>query len=337
MKTITSIIAVCFFAMGTLISQNNLEVEGDAVVNDKLGVGSPSTGAKVLIQQSNNERAIRLESLNSNTDLAIQINNNGGTHYIFDDADDGHSLDIESANDLVFNTGGPTERMRINDSGLVAINLIGNSTSRLGVGSLSNQDGIYVTQWNNTSNAWGVYSELPGGGTAAQTGVYGGISQSSGTGNTYGIYGFASTTPSNFWAVYANGDIWYSGSMKAPSDIRLKKNIQDIEPVLDKVMQLQTKTYEFDRDTYHYANLANGVQHGFIAQNVQELFPTLVEEERHSFTIGEDEETGERTQQELNILGMSSIEMIPILTKAIQEQQDIIEDLKSRIETLENE
>ena len=58
---------------------------------------------------------------------------------------------------------------------------------------------------------------------------------------------------------------------------------------------------------------------GFIAHEVQEVLPYLVNGEKD----GEDMQS------------MDYAKLTPLLTKAIQEQQELIEDLKSRIEVLE--
>ena len=55
---------------------------------------------------------------------------------------------------------------------------------------------------------------------------------------------------------------------------------------------------------------------GFIAQQVEEVVPELVK--------------GDEGGKSINVTGLVSL-----LTKTVQEQQTIIEDLKSRIETLE--
>ena len=64
---------------------------------------------------------------------------------------------------------------------------------------------------------------------------------------------------------------------------------------------------------------------GFIAQDFVGKFDEVVE--KPSRIHGESEE---------KYLGLKYSEVAPILMKAIQEQQQLIEDLKSRIETLEN-
>ena len=419
MKTIATIITLSFFAIGSLNSQNNMDVFGNTLVRDgeiqfydnantmrtsientvnglkldcepgmnlSIGLDASGTGdiyfntqdgvrrftlfesgrAKLggnIAQPSGQFHIIKEDPVpplylegDGNSDLAIRFNNLGGSHYIFDD-EVANTFYIESANDLVFNSGGPNERVRIDDDGLITVGNITYPSTTLALKSDDEARGIWIGQDYATA-AIGLLAETSSQGNHWKIGIMGTIDGESGNGISRGIHGYASTTPSNFYAIYSQGDIYYTGTLSSPSDIRLKTNIQDIEPVLEKVMQLQTKTYEFDREKYHYTNLANGIQHGFIAQNVRDLFPTLVEEVRHSFIISDDEETGEIITEEMNILGMSSIQMLPILTKAVQEQQEliiqlqeslseynnltsdlqaIIEELSTRIETLENE
>ena len=62
---------------------------------------------------------------------------------------------------------------------------------------------------------------------------------------------------------------------------------------------------------------------GFIAQEMHEVFEDAVK------VGGEDENE--------DPWGIYDSKLIPVLTKAIQEQQTIINDLKSRIETLEQQ
>ncbi len=304
--------------------------------DDGLGVGTSSPTQKLHLQFSGTN-GFRVEGDGTGDARGLFLSNDGGAHYVFDDVSDDNSLVIQSANELAFWTNGVNERMRINKTaGEVGINGGTNVNRRLGIFTDNDLYGTYSVN-DASGTAYGMYAIAQSNGAQTKYGLNGVIGGSTGTGNSYGVRGFASTTPDNFWALYGAGDIWYTGTLKAPSDERLKKNIQDLEPVLDRVMQLETKTYEFDRETYSYANLAKGPQVGFIAQNVQSLFPTLVEEERHVYETGVNQETGEVTEEELNILGMSSIEMIPILTKALQEQQVLIEELRADIETLKDE
>ena len=76
----------------------------------------------------------------------------------------------------------------------------------------------------------------------------------------------------------------WAGSWLANSDARLKKNIQPLSPetALQRLLALEGVTYEWnDQQTGKYRPL--GVQYGFIAQNIQKTFPTLVSEDSQGF------------------------------------------------------
>lgn len=308
---------------------------GDSWINSgEVGIGLTNPTSQLHINTTGNN-GLRIQG-DGTGDARIWITNTAGGHFIFDDASDANTFVIESANELAFHSGGTTERMRIDVNGEVAVNTAPNTNSRFLTFTDNDLYGIHADQ-DGSSTAYGIIANTESNGAQSKYGIQGSINGSTGTGNSYGVRGFASTAPGNFWAIYAAGDFWYTGSLKSPSDRRLKKNIQDLEPVLDRVLQLETKTYEFDRETYDYVNLANGPQIGFIAQNVDELFPTVVEENNHSFQIGGPDAEGNITEKKIDILGIKHMEMIPILTKAIQEQQEIINDQASEIETLKEQ
>ena len=101
------------------------------------------------------------------------------------------------------------------------------------------------------------------------------------------------------------------GSFGTTSDRNLKENIVDATPKLLDVLNLQVRNFNNKSDS----NKTKFI--GFIAQEVETVFPNLV-------------------QSDLN--GVKSIKtslLIPILTKAIQEQQSQIDALTARIEALE--
>lgn len=99
------------------------------------------------------------------------------------------------------------------------------------------------------------------------------------------------------------------------SDIRVKKNISPLKNGLDKIMALKPVTYQYT-DEYIDGNEAmEGTHTGFIAQEVKEVDPTMVNyvEER----VGTD------LILDFHILSTSN--MIPLLVKTTQEQQKEIE------------
>ena len=124
-------------------------------------------------------------------------------------------------------------------------------------------------------------------------------------------------TTNNTWEFYVTGAGQIhatSTSITSLSDERLKENIKDLETGLTEVMSLKPRRFDWkDREQKNIA--------GFIAQEVETVLPDLVSDFMH-----DDLEDAKSVK-----MG----DMIPTLVKAIQEQQAIIDDLKSRIETLE--
>ncbi len=101
------------------------------------------------------------------------------------------------------------------------------------------------------------------------------------------------------------------------SDKRLKKNIQPLTNVLNKINQLNLYSFEYNKPVGK-SFLPSGTHYGFMAQELKEVYP--------SFVV-------------LNSNGYYSVnyqEMIPVLTKGIQEQQQQIEDLKKEVAELKS-
>lgn len=76
-----------------------------------IGIGNEAPGQKLDVSAPGSN-GIKITGTDSG-DTRLWITNGGGNHFLFDDDSDGHALDIESASDLNFNAGGPTERMSI--------------------------------------------------------------------------------------------------------------------------------------------------------------------------------------------------------------------------------
>ena len=129
---------------------------------------------------------------------------------------------------------------------------------------------------------------------------------------TYYIYD-STNSEFEFFVSYA-GAVYYR-SLVSLSDERKKDNIADITFGLDAIKELRPVSFD-------WKNNKGNDQLGFIAQEVETTsLKQLVS-----------------TYKDENIEDCKSLnkeQMIPVLVKAIQEQQAIIEDLKSRIETLE--
>ena len=108
------------------------------------------------------------------------------------------------------------------------------------------------------------------------------------------------------------------------SDSRIKTNIQTLSYGLDIVKQLKPSQYKHHnsiKEDGQFVKQDKGSNDiGFIAQEVLPLIPEVV-------SVPEDVDK--------DLYSINYPKLTAVLTKAIQEQQTIIEDLKARIETLE--
>jgi len=118
--------------------------------------------------------------------------------------------------------------------------------------------------------------------------------------------------------------IYMSGSLVQSSDKRLKSNIKGLDYGLAEVMQLNPVSYDM--------NDAPGKKRlGLIAQELQPVMGELVS----STEVVSDEEGGTKKAVATEYLGVNYLDMIPVLIKAIQEQNALIEAQATRIDQLE--
>jgi hypothetical protein len=117
--------------------------------------------------------------------------------------------------------------------------------------------------------------------------------------------------------MYCEGDGLINGSWAAVSDARFKQNVEELDGALDRVLALRGVTFDWRRDDFPERHFSARRGLGFIAQEVEEIYPELV-------ITGPD--------------GYKSVEYAkvgPILVEAIKAQQKVIEDLTRRLERLE--
>lgn len=109
-----------------------------------------------------------------------------------------------------------------------------------------------------------------------------------------------------------------AGDWLANSDARLKKNIEglDSKSTLEKLMQLNGVSYEWNDHRPDFKR-PEGIQYGFTAQNIQQVFPELVSEDNHGYL-----QTSYGTYDAMYI-------------EAIRELVHRIETLENKLESLE--
>ena len=271
--------------------------------------------------------------------------NSGGLWLVGDTLNDGtigHDANItdflvakfEPINTIFYTSG--AESMRINSSGNVGIGT-SSPTRTLSVGANSNglysdEDGFYLVQETSTGDVLSLRSygfvdyRSDDANVTASTGhrFYTDNAERMRI-DSSGNVGIGDTTPDV--ALDVVGDINYTGTITDVSDRRLKENVQDLSDSLDKICQLDAKSYTLIADR---GNESIAVELGFIAQEVQPVFPEIVKEVQ-KFAV---DENGQETTEEVNYLGVSYIQLIAPMVEAIKELKLKNDALEARIVTL---
>lgn len=127
------------------------------------------------------------------------------------------------------------------------------------------------------------------------------------------------TTDNGAYNLQCNGTgVWGAGAYVNGSDARIKEDVAPIRSGLDIVEKLNPVTYRYKEDW----SKDQSVQTGFIAQ---ELLTAL---DGEVYVDGVVQQGGE-------YMSVAYQNLIPVLTKAIQEQQALITDLQTRLTALE--
>lgn len=261
-------------------------------------------------------------SLSTQPLFEIQANSEGQSQLRFRSNAEGQNFDLRMNNDGILrflaNGNSGNEVMQINDD-----------TENVGIGfDATENTRLYV--FNNVTSAdskYGIFSTASAAGGGSRFGVLGSASTSGG--NLYGVYGSA-PEGNGRWGVYCNGDFWYSGEMTMASDRRLKSNIRSLDEALEKVMKIQPRRYTHKYRT-EGISLSQGPQIGFIAQELEKTLPELVATNTHDILDPSDHES----VNQVEIKGINYLGLIPILTRAIQEQQHLIDSQNELIAQLE--
>ena len=106
------------------------------------------------------------------------------------------------------------------------------------------------------------------------------------------------------------GNIHYTGTITDVSDKRLKENFKDIDNALELIQKVSGYSYNMKEDE------TKKREYGVIAQEIQNVFPEMV-------TVVDNDK---------GYLGVSYIQLIPVLLEAIKEQQQEIKTLKDKLE-----
>lgn len=135
--------------------------------------------------------------------------------------------------------------------------------------------------------------------------------------------GTADDARRNAFVVNNDGTAALAGTLTQSSDSRLKTNVNTIGTALDNVLKLRGVTFYWDKTKI--PSSSDNLQYGFIAQEVEKIFPDLVTTDSNGYKT------------------MNYIGVIPVLTEAVkelkkenEELKSTLEDLLKRVEALEN-
>jgi hypothetical protein len=133
-------------------------------------------------------------------------------------------------------------------------------------------------------------------------------------GNNTSSYHFAGVTQTvALWYLYGNGTTSYT------SDIRVKKNVTTTrDGYLEDVCKLRVVKYNWYNDSDDTPR-----ELGFIAQEVEQVFPGLVQDAMHPTKDGEIHKV------------LKGSVLMPIMLKALQEANAKIDALTARVTQLE--
>ena len=244
----------------------------------------------------------------SNTGLKISGNNTGsasgdGFDIFVRDDNSGVELVQRENTFMTFHTNN-TERMRIDSSGRLLL-----GTTVVGIDGSSSGTGVVLR--DNAASLYTVDSDDVM--TLNRLGTDGTILRFRNDGTSVGYIA--------------------TGSNSLPSDRNFKKDIEDLEIGLNLIKKLKPAQYNYKIQDDGAPKL-----YGLIAQDLEQ---SLIEVgvEKNSTTLLQYEPDDDEKESDYKL---DYLKLTPVLINAIQEQQELIEtqqttinDLKSRIETLE--
>jgi hypothetical protein len=274
----------------------------DASQNVGIGLTSPTSKLDITGAISLNNVAIpsagtaRIYSRNTDSNLYIQTGS-GNTAYLLDGSQNTmyaasptlHSWQISNS-----------EKARINSSGYFKASANGTYLSSSGSyhefsGAGANGYELIITN-TNASPASEYITDIRFTAT---------------TPNNGNAKFLACTDPTNEKAaILSNGGfLSRNNSYGTYSDIKLKENVVNASPKLADVMRLQVRNFNFKTNPEEK-------QIGFIAQEFEQVFPAMVDESQDRAQDG--------TVLDETTKSIKTSVLIPILVKAIQEQQALI-------------
>lgn len=229
--------------------------------------------------------------------------------------------------------------------GVKADGVIGIAANGWGSVFQPNAVGLRGSAFGSATN-YGTYTDVNGIGSSVGYGIYAKVHTNGAPNGDYaGVFdgdvvitgsqpASAQTNPAlppaGPYALQVNGNAYTSAGTWYGSDRKIKKEIAPLENMLGKINQLKPSQYLFRSDEFKTLNLPSELQLGLIAQELEEVFPELVNEKAE--TTLKDIEGNEIAIPSLKVVNYTGL--IPVLIAGMQEQQKQIDELKALVQQL---
>jgi len=311
----------------------NVNIINSTYIGGNLLVGAvPSVQAKAQINGTGYSWAFKILGSGSNTQVLGVQTSTGNTIIGLTTGTPANTLDVEGSMAIGATYSG-TNTANANSLIVEGDLSIGsptiNSLYKAQITSSADQYSLYAINNRAAGSNYALRGSASSTSGSFNIGVYG---QASGAATVnYGLYGLAQTAATT-WSLYCNGAAYSSSGTWTGSDEKLKTNVEDFTGAINKLTQINIKTYNFKTDEYKTMGFPKQKQYGLMAQNLEQVFPEMVLESEHFIP----DENGNLTDKSVSIKAVNYTQLIPVLIKAVQEQQQMIEELKKEIEELKN-
>jgi hypothetical protein len=336
---------------------------------NRIGIGTTTPNAKVDIVQSGNAQGIGTglrifqDDVSANTGINIQTIGtntvNWGARSFVNSASQNTGYEsfiqqsaITSTANYGFRSIITTDANTIQNFGFNAnvqggqYNFGGRFTTIGGAGTLLNH-GLEVSAYNESQfntgaqimardaaiHNVGVHVTVNGGTTGVNA-------------DNYALWAAVDNSGNTNFAGYFVGDVHVQGQVSSTngtiisSDQMFKQNIQPITNASELLNNLVPTFFHYDTVNFNQFNFENDLQMGLIAQQVEEVIPTIVS--THKMPASYDS-LGNMLTPEFNYKGVEYEELIPLLIAGFQEQSreiyrkdSLIDNLNDRLTQLEN-
>jgi len=286
--------------------------------NGNVGIGTTSPGAKLEVEgdaTGDDTPQLIVASGGADNNAIIHFTDDDGGQVNAIGALEGNMLTFASQNEMIFKVG--TSSILGNTDTKMTIDTNG----KVGIGTTSPLAMLHIDNPQTANGNIGFILDAAAGGTGTRnmhisvpdygegirflrSGTYSGGAMKfySGTSNVGGVQINASST-----------------SFNTTSDYRAKENVVPMENSINRLKELKPCRFNFIIEPENTVD-------GFIAHEAQEVVPEAV--------TGEKDKLNYEGNPEYQ--GIDQSKIVPLLTSALQEAISKIEQLETRIQTLEN-